>query len=34
MGLDKMTSILQVRLKDGRVIAGRAEYAKGSRQIP
>src|SRR5581483_1560574 len=29
-GLDKMTSILRVRLKDGKVLSGRAEFAKGS----
>ena len=33
-GLDKMTSILKVRLKDGRVFAGRAEFAKGSPKNP
>ncbi|HEX7836386.1 MAG TPA: MmgE/PrpD family protein [Kofleriaceae bacterium] len=33
-GLDKMTSILQIHLKDGRVIAGRAEFAKGSPANP
>ncbi len=33
-GLDKMTSILQIQLKDGRVIAGRAEFAKGSPANP
>jgi 2-methylcitrate dehydratase PrpD len=33
-GLDKMTSILNIRLKDGKVISGRAEYAKGSPANP
>ena len=33
-GLDKMTSILKIHLKDGRVIAGRAEFAKGSPANP
>jgi 2-methylcitrate dehydratase PrpD len=33
-GLDKMTSILQIRLKDGRVLSGRAEFAKGSPANP
>src|SRR3990172_8177247 len=28
-GLNKMTSIIRIHLKDGRVIAGRAEFAKG-----
>ena len=29
-GLDKMTSLLKIHLKDGRVVSGRAEFAKGS----
>jgi 2-methylcitrate dehydratase PrpD len=33
-GLDKMTSILKIRLKDGRVVSGRAEFAKGSPSNP
>src|SRR5262249_19644691 len=33
-GLDKMTSILKVQMKDGRVFAGRAEFAKGSPKNP
>jgi 2-methylcitrate dehydratase PrpD len=33
-GLDKMTSILQIHLKDGRVLSGRAEFAKGSPANP
>jgi 2-methylcitrate dehydratase PrpD len=33
-GLDKMTSILKIRLKDGRVASGRAEFAKGSPSNP
>ena len=33
-GLDKMTSILRVRLKDGKVLSGRAEFAKGSPANP
>jgi 2-methylcitrate dehydratase PrpD len=33
-GLDKMTSLLTVRLKDGRLISGRAEFAKGSPANP
>ena len=33
-GFDKMTSILQIHLKDGRVIAGRADFAKGSPVDP
>ncbi len=33
-GLDKMTSILQVRLKDGKVLSGRAQFAKGSPSNP
>jgi 2-methylcitrate dehydratase PrpD len=33
-GYDKMTSILKVHLKDGRVILGRADFAKGSPVNP
>lgn len=33
-GLDKMTSLLKVHLKDGRVLTGRAEFAKGSPSNP
>lgn len=33
-GFDKMTSILKIHLKDGRVISGRAEFAKGSPANP
>ena len=33
-GFDKMTSILKIHLKDGRVINGRAEFAKGSPSNP
>jgi 2-methylcitrate dehydratase PrpD len=33
-GFDKMTSILKVRLRDGRMITGRAEFAKGSPANP
>jgi 2-methylcitrate dehydratase PrpD len=33
-GYDKMTSILEVRLKDGRVISGRADFGKGSPANP
>lgn len=33
-GFDKMTSILKIHLKDGRVITGRAEFAKGSPSNP
>jgi 2-methylcitrate dehydratase PrpD len=33
-GFDKMTSILKVHLKDGSVITGRAEFAKGSPANP
>ncbi len=33
-GFDKMTSILKVHLKDGRVIPGRADFAKGSPANP
>jgi 2-methylcitrate dehydratase PrpD len=33
-GFDKMTSILKIHLMDGRVITGRAEFAKGSPSNP
>src|ERR1700676_2175543 len=33
-GFDKMTSILKIHLKDGRLITGRAEFAKGSPSNP
>ena len=33
-GFDKMTSILKIHLKDGRLIAGRADFAKGSPADP
>ena len=33
-GLDKMTSILRIHLKGGRVLSGRAEFAKGSPSNP
>src|SRR6202165_3836045 len=33
-GFDKMTSILKVHLKDGKVITGRADFAKGSPANP
>jgi 2-methylcitrate dehydratase PrpD len=33
-GFDKMTSILKVHLRDGRMITGRAEFAKGSPANP
>jgi 2-methylcitrate dehydratase PrpD len=33
-GYDKMTSLLKIYLKDGRVITGRAEFAKGSPANP
>ena len=33
-GFDKMTSILKVTLKDGRVLTGRADFAKGSPVNP
>jgi 2-methylcitrate dehydratase PrpD len=29
-GYDKMTTILKIRLKDGRTISGRADFGKGS----
>jgi len=33
-GLDKMTSILKIHMKDGRVLTGRAQFAKGSPANP
>ena len=33
-GFDKMTSLLKIHLKDGRIISGRAEFAKGSPVNP
>jgi 2-methylcitrate dehydratase PrpD len=33
-GLDKMTSILSIYLKNGKVLSGRAEFAKGSPANP
>lgn len=33
-GLNKMTSILRIHLKDGRIISGRAEFAKGHPSNP
>ncbi len=33
-GYDKMTSILKIRLNDGRVLSGRADFAKGSPSDP
>src|SRR5437879_9648745 len=33
-GFDKMTSILKIHLKDGRMITGRADFAKGSPADP
>src|SRR5713226_8102894 len=33
-GFDKMTSILKIHLKDGKVITGRADFAKGSPANP
>src|SRR5258706_8019876 len=33
-GFDKMTSLLKIHLNDGRVIAGRAEFGKGSPANP
>jgi 2-methylcitrate dehydratase PrpD len=33
-GLDKMTSILRIHLKNGKVFSGRAEFAKGSPANP
>jgi 2-methylcitrate dehydratase PrpD len=33
-GLDKMTSILRIHLKSGKLLSGRAEFAKGSPSNP
>lgn len=33
-GYDKMTSILEIHMKDGRTISGRADYAKGNPADP
>ncbi len=33
-GLDKMTSILKITMRDGKVYSGRAEFAKGSPSNP
>jgi 2-methylcitrate dehydratase PrpD len=33
-GLDKMTSIMKITMKDGKVYTGRAEFAKGSPSNP
>jgi 2-methylcitrate dehydratase PrpD len=33
-GYNKMTSILDIRLRDGRTISGRTDFAKGSPAIP
>src|SRR6202521_5843036 len=33
-GLDKMTSLLKITMKDGKVFSGRAEFAKGSPSNP
>jgi 2-methylcitrate dehydratase PrpD len=33
-GLDKMTSLLKIHLKDGKLLSGRAEFAKGSPANP
>jgi len=33
-GYDKMTSLLRIHLKDGKVITGRADFAKGSPANP
>lgn len=33
-GLDKMTSMIKARMKDGRVLRGRAQFAKGSPANP
>lgn len=33
-GYDKMTTILEIRLKDGRVVSGRADFGKGSPAHP
>jgi 2-methylcitrate dehydratase PrpD len=33
-GFDKMTSLIKIQLKDGRMLSGRAEFAKGSPANP
>jgi 2-methylcitrate dehydratase PrpD len=33
-GLNKMTTIIEIRLRDGRRISGRTDFGKGSPQIP
>ena len=33
-GYDKMTTIIDIKLKDGRIISGRADFGKGSPQNP
>ena len=33
-GYDKMTTLIKVHLKDGRTVAGRADFAKGSPADP
>jgi hypothetical protein len=33
-GYNKMTTILDIRLRDGRTVSGRADFAKGSPAIP
>ena len=33
-GYNKMTTILKIHLKDGRLITGRADFGKGSPAIP
>ena len=33
-GYDKMTTIIDIKLKDGRVISGRADFGKGSPADP
>ena len=33
-GYDKMTTILKIHLKDGRVVSGRADFGKGSPSNP
>jgi 2-methylcitrate dehydratase PrpD len=33
-GYNKMTTIIEIRLQDGRTVAGRADFAKGSPAIP
>jgi len=33
-GLDKMTSLVKIHLKDGKAVTGRAEFAKGSPANP